>query len=167
MYHVELRKFPHSFWAFNLSEQELRGMILDAWVQGAPLQAGERWWTPRETRLTVLEGPRLGVQDTSMGRGWRNAARRGEDVTERVLAAARQAGASAAGTAPSTGALGVLGQAGGSAGAQMDESLALGVLQLLGEDPLVLLRAWRAARERHPERTPSECLALAERAVRA
>jgi hypothetical protein len=37
---------------------------------------------------------------------------------------------------------------------------------LLGADPASLIRAWQLALERHPDRSPSECLALAEDFVR-
>ncbi len=91
MYHVELRQFPHNFCRFNLSEQELREVVLDAWAREEWLEFGERKWNPHEASLTVLEGPRLELQELAMGRGWRNAQRRGEDVTERIVAARRAA----------------------------------------------------------------------------
>lgn len=147
MFHVELRKFPYSFWRFNLSEQELHAEMLAPWVAGASFDAGERRWDPREATLTVLEGPRLEMQELSMGRGWRNATRQSEDVTARVLAQAR-----------------VLADAHGrEAGAPEPDRLQA----LLGPDAATLLGLWRAARERHPERSPSECLALAESALRS
>jgi hypothetical protein len=146
MYHVELHKFPHSFWRYNLSEQELFGWLLTGWAAGVPVEAGERRWDPSEARLTVLEGPQLAMQELAMGRGWRNATRHSEDVTARVLADARERAA----TGP---------RPGGLPGVRLDG--------LLGEDSETLLGLWRAARERHPERTPSECLALAEEAMRA
>jgi hypothetical protein len=47
-----------------------------------------------------------------------------------------------------------------------EDDYARQLLSLLGEDPGALLRAWLLALERHPERTPSQCLALAEDFVR-
>jgi hypothetical protein len=46
------------------------------------------------------------------------------------------------------------------------DRLAGDLLALLGDDPAPLLRAWQLALERHPDRTPSECLALAEDLLR-
>ena len=45
-------------------------------------------------------------------------------------------------------------------------SLAADLMGLLGEDPVPLMRAWQLALEGHSDRTPSECLALAEGLVR-
>lgn len=88
MYHVELRKFPNTACAFNLDENELRA-IVEPWSRDRWIEVGERKWSPFEAQLTVLEGPHLAVEDLAMGRGWGNAQRHGEDVTERVLARAR------------------------------------------------------------------------------
>ena len=142
MYHVELRKFPNSACAFNLTEAELRA-IAEPWSQDRWVEVGERKWSPFEARLTVLEGPHLDVGDLAMGRGWGNAQHHGEDVTERVLARAR-AGWDAV-VAPA------------DAGA--------GLQSLLGKDPDALLAAWRLAAERRPELSPSQALALAERTL--
>lgn len=144
MFHVELRQFPHNFCRFNLSEQELRAAVLDAWVRQEWLEFGERRWDPHQASLTVLEGPQLSMQELSMGRGWRNARRSGSDVTEQMLASARAPASDAADT----------------------DSPAAALVALLGDDPLALMRAWQLALERHPDRTPSQCLALAEDLVR-
>jgi hypothetical protein len=165
VFHVELRKFPHSFWRFNLSEQELHAELLAPWLGGGPLDAGERRWDSRETTLTVIEGPRLEMQELSMGRGWRNATRHGEDVTARVLAQAR-ALAKARGRAAEAGAAGApAGAAMGASRGAAEEADRLHAL--LGSEAEALLSLWQAARERHPERSPSECLALAESALRS
>jgi hypothetical protein len=90
MYHVELRHFPHSAWRFNLSEQELSA-IVQPWVREQLIDVGERKWSPHLAKLTILEGPKLDVTQLSMGRGWRSAQRQSEDVTQRLLDAAREA----------------------------------------------------------------------------
>src|ERR1700679_411494 len=90
MYHVELRHSPHSAWRFNLSDQDLRAVV-EPWIREQAVDFGERKWSPHLARLTILEGPKLEVQQISMGRGWRTAQRQSEDVTERVLAGAREA----------------------------------------------------------------------------
>jgi hypothetical protein len=167
VFHVELRKFPHSFWRFNLSQQELNDSILAPWVRGVPVEAGERRWNPQEATITVLEGPTLEVHDLSMGRGWRNATRRGEDVTARLLADAREAArrqATPRDAAPAPGQPSTTAPSTSEARRARESEARL--MALLGEDAETLIGLWRAARERHPERTASECLALAERAVR-
>src|ERR1700726_3156462 len=40
MYHVELRQFPHNCCRFNLTEQQLREAILDAWARGNWIELG-------------------------------------------------------------------------------------------------------------------------------
>lgn len=161
MYHVEMRQFPHNFCQFNLSERELYELVLDAWAREEWLEFGERKWNPHEATLTVLEGPQLALQELSMGRGWRNAQRRGQDVTERIVAARRTALAAASGEA------GPAGEEPSPAAPERDALVwAADMLPLLGEDPVPLIRAWQLALERHPDRPPSECLALAEDLLR-
>jgi hypothetical protein len=167
MYHVELRQFPHNFCRFNLTERELRETVLDGWARGGWIELGERKWSPHQANLTVLEGPELPVQQLSMGRGWRNAVRQGRDVTSDLLARTRASlGARDTAEGPMTSEpMRASEQAPTSDGAgrkPAEDSLARDLLGLLGDDPGPLLRAWQLALERHPERTPSECLALAE-----
>jgi hypothetical protein len=165
MYHVELRQFPHNFCHFNLSETELRDAVIDAWVRGEWIEFGERKWNPQQAKLTVFEGPRIPLERLSMGRGWHIAEREGRDVTEQLLAAARSTSVSGAGSA-ATGEP-ALSQARTTLGHDpVSSSLATELLDLLGEDPIPLMRAWQLALEGHPGRTPSECLALAEDLVR-
>ncbi len=168
MYHVELRQFPHNFCHFNLTEEELRAAVLDAWAQGDWLELGERKWNPHQAHLTVIEGPRLALGQLSMGRGWRTAVREGQDVTERMLAAARAA-TSAARQAGGTDGDGVSARAPDASEAGLEPVVASVVGELagrLGQDSGALLRGWQLALERHPDRSPSECLALAENLLR-
>jgi hypothetical protein len=148
MHHVELRQFPHNTCRFNMAEEELRALIVP-WAQGEWVEMGERKWSPHQAKLTVLEGPRLPMEQLRMGRGWRAAQRQGEDVTERVLEAAKATGARAA-------------TAGGGTGG---EALEGELRPLLGDEPTALLEAWRLLAAADPGRRPSECLAAAERAV--
>jgi hypothetical protein len=184
MYHVELRQFPHNFCRFNLSEGELRETILDAWARGDWIELGERKWSPHQANLTVLEGPQLPVEQLSMGRGWRNAARQGEDVTEQLLAIARTAASgvsdatrTVAGAASSLGGVTEERQAAGRHTATgLDDSrdlqlaadsLGLEVLAQLDPEPVPIAIVWQLARERYPERPASDCLRLAEHAIRS
>jgi hypothetical protein len=174
MYHVELRQFPHLHRQFNLSDQELRALVMP-WVYGQEIELGERKWSIHRAKLIILEGPHLDTAELAMGRGWRAAQRRSQDVSERITTAARKeiessvpppaaqgvpaaggAGASAAGAPAASGAA--------AAGGVLSDPLALGVqiASLLGSEPTRLLEAWRAAAAGSPELSPSQSLALAE-----
>jgi hypothetical protein len=157
MFHIELRQFPHNMCHFNMTERELMDTIVDGWAREQWIEMGERKWNPHQSKLIVIEGPEIPVQQLSMGRGWPRAQRDGEDVTERMIAKAKQA--IAAESAPPAGANAQI------AGIAPD-GVALEQLQtLLGDDPAALLQAWRLASERRRELTPSEALALAEQTL--
>jgi hypothetical protein len=157
VYHLELRHFPHNLCRFNLSEEGLHAVV-KPWARDQWVELGERKWSPHQARLTILEGPRIPPQQLTMGRGWRNAQRQSEDVTERVLAAER-ALSSAPTHPPATEPPSDL--------ALQADSLGLELLSLLERAPAPLSRAWRLAHSRFPDRPASECLALAEQAVRS
>ena len=162
MYHVELRQFPHNMSRFNLTEAELR-TIVEPWVRERMVDFGERKWNPQQAKITIFDGPRLPLEQLTMGRGWRAAERQSENVTDAVLAGARdELAAAARGTAPPSA-----GQPSVANGALADP-LALGVqlASLLGEDPAGLLAAWREVAARSTGLSPSESLALAERQLR-
>ncbi len=174
-HHVELRQFPHNACRFNMSQDELRVLVVP-WAHGEWVEMGERKWSPHQAKLTVLEGPRLELEQLRMGRGWRVAQRQGEDVTERVLEAARasgngpaQAGAAGLSAASVRGAASATSvqTASSPGGGEGEDALAPGLGSLLGPDPTALLAAWRLLAAADPGRRPSECLAAAERAVGA
>lgn len=180
MFHIELRQFPHNVCRFNLSEQEL-GVLVGPWSRERWIELGGRKWSPHQARLTILEGPHLAVQELSMGRGWRNAQRRSEDVTDRLLAAAKAPLAhdggsspspSAPSTAPSAPSTAPSAPSTGPSAPSTDvaleaDSLGLELLTMLGAAPASLSAVWQLARSRYPERLPSECLAVAEQAIRS
>jgi hypothetical protein len=160
-YHIELRQFPHNLCRFNLTERELYATIVEPWAREQWIEVGERKWSPHQAKLTVLEGPHLPVDQLSMGRGWRNAQRKGREVTERVLTIAR-AGAEAGVQAPSAS---VTAAPQAREEGLLADSLGLELLAQLAAEPISLRRAWEFALARHPERSAGHCLALAERAV--
>jgi hypothetical protein len=169
VYHVELRQFPHVHRQFNLSEQELRALVMP-WVYGQEIEVGERKWSIHRAKLIILEGPHLEIPELAMGRGWRAAQRQSQDVSERITAAARQEIESsvpppAAQGVPIAGAAGASVAGAAAGGGVLSDPLALGVqiASLLGSDPARLLEAWRAAAAGSPELGPSQSLALAER----
>jgi hypothetical protein len=166
MYHVELHQFPHNMSRFNLTDAEL-DMIVQPWAREQLVEFGERKWSPQQARLTILDGPRIPLEQLTMGRGWRAAQRQSEDVTEAVLAAAREALAAAA-PAPPLPPRDASQQPPAQA-APLADPLALGVqlASLLGEDPGRLLSAWKEVAARSSGLSPSESLALAERQIRS
>ncbi len=168
MYHVELRQFPHNMSRFNLTDAQL-GAIVEPWVRQQLVEFGERKWSPQQAKITILEGPRMPLDQLTMGRGWRAAQRDGEDVTDAVLAAASEAlAASAAAPAPAPAAAPSASSQLAGASTPLTDPLALGVelASLLGKDPGRLLAAWREVAARSTGLSPSESLALAERDIR-
>lgn len=155
MYHIELRQFPHNLCHFNLDNGAL-GAIVRAWTTEPFVEIEGRKWNPNQAKLKIIEGPEIPLDQLTMGRGWRIAERQGEDVSERVLTAAKEAA-----RAPSAGAP----QPAPSDGALEADSLGLELLALLADGPAPLYYAWRLAAKRFPERSPAECLLLAESAV--
>jgi hypothetical protein len=180
MYHLELRQFPHNVCHFNLDERALQAIVAP-WARGKVVEVGERKWNPEMARLTILEGPQLAPSQLTMGRGWRTAQRRSEDVTARVLDAAAAALArsdDAAGAATARVGDGGPGEALESSAPNAASSprtstpgdpFALGVqiATLLGPDAMRLLERWRAVAAAEPGLLPSEALARAERDTRA
>lgn len=167
MFHLELRQFPHNHCQFNLTAEQLRA-ITEPWASGDWVEVGERKWSPHQAQLKIIEGPPIAMHELSMGRGWRHVQRSGEDVTSRVLDAA-SASLANSGAAPLAAGPGEP-EAAASASAPRDgDDVAAELLSLLGETPRAeaLLAVWRYTRARYPDRTPSECLALAERQLDA
>lgn len=158
MYHVELRHFPHNMARFNLTDAELMA-IVEPWVRDQMVEFGERKWAPQQAKITIFEGPRMPLDQLTMGRGWRVAERESENVTDAVLAAARDGLAAPAPTRTPASA------ASTAANGALADPLALGVqlASLLGDDPAGLLAAWREVAARSTGLSPSESLALAER----
>jgi hypothetical protein len=171
MYHLQLRQFPHNLWRFNLTEHELQA-VLAPWVHDKPLELGERKWSPHQAMITVLEGPRLELQQLSMGRGWRAAQRESEDVTSHVIAAAAEApqtDAAAPAVERPPGSAAEAAPHGGAEASVLSDPLALGVqlASLLGDDPARLLASWRQISIESPELSPSEALGRAEETLRS
>ncbi len=158
MYHIQLRQFPNNMCHFNMTERELLETVVEGWARGQWIEMGERKWNPHQAKLTVLEGPEIPVEQLSVGRGWPKAQHEGEDVTERMVAQAKQASqpAMVPQTAPAVAP--PVPPAGGPTGQ---------LLALLGADPASLLSAWRLTAERRPELAPSESLALAEATLKS
>lgn len=63
--------------------------ILEPWVAGLPFGFDGRDWEPRESRLTILEGPAIAPAADAEA-GWVDALRAAEDVTRQKLEAAEE-----------------------------------------------------------------------------
>jgi hypothetical protein len=85
-FHVEISSPFNRARVLNLDEMEVREAVLDPWVAGLPFEFGARDWRPRESRLTILEGPAL--EAASHDEGWESVLRAAEDVTRPMLEAA-------------------------------------------------------------------------------
>jgi hypothetical protein len=142
MFHVELRNPPHVARAFNLSEEALRDQVVDAWLRGEVVDLGDQKWAPERARLTIYEGPRLRPDEISMGRGWSNATRAGDDVTDRILRVEQSTDA-----------------------ARSVAGFKRLVLERCADGRIGIHQVLWLANELHPESRASERLALAEQAV--
>ncbi len=90
MFHAELRMGMHVVRRFNLADAELWRNFIEPLLGGAEFELEGHEFTPRETQLTIYEGPALRPDQLALGRGWQNAERSGVEVTARVLATARE-----------------------------------------------------------------------------
>jgi hypothetical protein len=143
VYHVQFRQFPNLARAFNLSREELHARILVPWAAGESVQWADRRWSPERAKLTVYEGPALRPEEIGMGRGWANATRSGEDVTERLLAESERPGAREQALA-----------------ALRDE-----IVSRAGAGSMQVREVVGVAGELHPDWRASDRLALAEQAI--
>jgi hypothetical protein len=89
VFHVELRQFPYVARAFNLSAEQLEARIVSRWARDQMVELDDRRWSPERAKLTIYEGRELRTDELGLGHGWANVTRMGEDVTRKVLAAAR------------------------------------------------------------------------------
>jgi hypothetical protein len=90
-FHIEVASGRRHARSFNLTDEELGRTVLDPWLSGNPILLGDRKWTRNEdSRLRILEGPQLSVQDLAFSQGWANAERSATDVTVTVLEAATE-----------------------------------------------------------------------------
>ncbi len=146
VFHVQLRQFPHSARAYNLTRAELQQRFTQPWTSGLEVATEDRTWTSAKARMTIYESRPLRADEIAIGRGWGNVERDGTDVTDRELAAARE---TTAGT-----------PAASSLAAVKDELVAL-----TGIAPIPVSRAVSLARIAAPRARASERLAIAEQAV--
>jgi hypothetical protein len=146
VYHVELRRFPHVARGFNLSAADLDSRIVSPFVRKEPIEFEDRRWDADKTRVTIYEGPAVAAEDRGLGRGWSLVTRDGEDVSAKLLEAAR-----------------VLALQKAPAGLLPD--LKQQLLAAAHGDGIGLADAVTLAARVRERRRPSEALALAEQAA--
>ena len=164
MFHVEMRSGMHVVREFNLSERELWTQFL------APLMADHEFvvaghdFIPRKTRIKIYEGPELRPDQLGMGRGWQNVERSAGDVTERVLARAREFVAT--GSAGGAGAPTPASAGGAPAGAPpATDALRERLIGRPSAGPVTIEEIVTIAADLMPESSPQERRAAAERAA--
>lgn len=91
-FHIEVAASRRRARSFNLTEEELGRTVLDPWLSDRPIVLGDRKWSrnDEDSRLRILEGPELSVQDLAFSQGWSNAERSATDVTAAVLETATE-----------------------------------------------------------------------------
>jgi hypothetical protein len=98
-FHIEVSSGLQHARSFNLSAEELQRTVLEPWLSSRPVLLGDRKWDPEESELRILEGSELSNPELSFGQGWANAERGSEDVTRRIVEAAREQRGKTAGPA--------------------------------------------------------------------
>jgi hypothetical protein len=98
-FHIEVSSGLQHARSFNLDPEELQRTVLEPWLSGRPVLLGDRKWDPEESELRILEGSELSNPELSFGQGWANAERGSEDVTQKIVEAARDERGSAGGPA--------------------------------------------------------------------
>jgi hypothetical protein len=87
-FHVEIKRgFRHAR-VFNLDDETLHRTVIRPWIQGQPVDLGDKEWIPKDCTLRILEGPELAGPDLAMGRAWDSAERSAENVTRHLVEAA-------------------------------------------------------------------------------
>ena len=91
-FHIEVATGKRRARSFNLTEEELGRTVLDPWLSDRQILLGDRKWSRKDedSRLRILEGPELSVQDLAFSQGWSNAERSATDVTVTVLESATE-----------------------------------------------------------------------------
>jgi hypothetical protein len=84
-FHVEISSPVDLARVLNVGRDELTADVLEPWVAGLRFDFGGSEWQPRDSRLTILQGPGVDAEDEA---GWAGALRGAEDVTRELLEAA-------------------------------------------------------------------------------
>jgi hypothetical protein len=87
-FHVEISSPLGRSRVLNLDDDAVRARVLEPWVAGLCFHFGDRDWEPRESRLTILEGPAVESAELDAEARWAGALRAAEDMTRPMLEAA-------------------------------------------------------------------------------
>lgn len=165
VFHVEMRAGSHVVREFNLNEQRLWLEFLAPLMADVDFTVAGHDFTPRKTRLAVYEGPELRSDQLGIGRGWQNVERTAVDVTERVLARARE---HTARTATRSGGAEVEQATAGATPAAAPASVELLRERLIGRlsaGPVTAQEIEAAAAELMPDAAAHERLEIAKQAA--
>ncbi|MFN8162655.1 MAG: hypothetical protein U0R26_02280 [Solirubrobacterales bacterium] len=88
MFHVEISGGFHRARVFNLNHEDLVAKVIEPWLEDRVIEMGDREWEPRDSSLSILEGPRMEARDLAFGQGWANAERGSRNVTREILSQA-------------------------------------------------------------------------------
>ncbi len=75
---------------FNLDRAELDARFVVPWLQGSMIDQDDRRWAPDKTKLKIMAGAAIQPGELGLGRGWGAVTKDSQDVTEAVIAEARQ-----------------------------------------------------------------------------
>ncbi len=88
-FHVEISSPFDRARVLNIDETALNKEILEPWVTGLPFHFHGQDWQPRESRLTILQGPELEPKSEAED-GWDEVLRSSTDVTRTMLETAEE-----------------------------------------------------------------------------
>jgi hypothetical protein len=88
-FHVEISSSFDRARVLNVEDTALNKEILEPWVTGLPFHFQGQDWQPRESRLTILEGPALEPRSEAED-GWDEVLRSSVDMTRRMLETAEE-----------------------------------------------------------------------------
>lgn len=88
-FHVEISSPVDRARVLNVDEAVLNKEILEPWVTGLPFHFQGQDWQPRESRLTILEGPEF-EPGSEAEDGWEQVLRSAQDVTRTMLETAEE-----------------------------------------------------------------------------
>lgn len=93
MYHLEIRQGTQVARRYNMTGPELDSTFLAPLMADREFSFGGHIWSPRRVRVKIYEGSELKDNQLALGLAWQNVERGSSDVTEDILARAREAAA--------------------------------------------------------------------------
>ncbi len=98
VFHLEIRQGTQIARRYNMTGPELDAAFLAPLMADRDFDFGDHSWTPRRVRIKIYDGPALKDHELALGLAWPNVERAGSDVTQDILARAREAAARQSGS---------------------------------------------------------------------